>query len=101
MTSISRRDSVVRVAGLFWSIVLPRIGAAAITMPTQRIYVLREHVADKALLIHELTHIRQMRREGSLRFAVKYLWFLIAFGYWDNPYEIEAFARDGRGMRKT
>jgi hypothetical protein len=91
---------IVLVAGRFWSRVLPLIGAAAITMPNKRIYVLPEHMHDEALITHELVHIRQMDRDGVTKFVTLYLYYLVTRGYWENPYEIEAFERDGRGMRK-
>jgi hypothetical protein len=41
---------------------------------------------------HEDKHKEQWGREGRIRFAAKYLWYLISEGYWGNPYEIEARA---------
>jgi len=38
---------------------------------------------------HEECHKAQIRKEGFI-FYVKYIYFNILFGYWDNPYEIEA-----------
>lgn len=45
------------------------------------------------LRIHEETHIRQMKEDGKIWFTVKYLGYLIRYGYWDNPYEVEARGR--------
>jgi hypothetical protein len=39
---------------------------------------------------HELKHIEQMNKEGKILFSIKYLYYLIRFGYYKNPYEIEA-----------
>lgn len=39
---------------------------------------------------HEAFHIEQVKREGRLKFIVKYLWFNIRYGYKNNPYEVEA-----------
>ena len=39
---------------------------------------------------HELVHIEQIKREGKLKFLFKYLFYLIRYGYDNNPYEIEA-----------
>jgi hypothetical protein len=43
-----------------------------------------------ALERHEACHLRQMQRDGRLRYMVKYLWWLTWYGYRDNPYEVEA-----------
>lgn len=46
---------------------------------------------DNARLIrHELCHLRQIERDGRAKFAVRYMWWLLRYGYHDNPYEIEA-----------
>lgn len=55
-----------------------------------RIYILAEYKHDRGLLRHELAHIRQMQREGQLRYWVKYYWWMLTKGYAANPYEIEA-----------
>lgn len=39
---------------------------------------------------HEHCHIKQVLREGRLKFIVKYLYYNIKYGYKNNPYEIEA-----------
>ena len=39
---------------------------------------------------HENTHIQQVKRDGRLKFIFKYLWYLIRYGYKNNPYEVEA-----------
>lgn len=44
----------------------------------------------EVVLKHELTHVEQMKREGKVVFSIKYLYYLIKYGYWNNPYEIEA-----------
>jgi hypothetical protein len=88
----------VRIAGPFWSRALPLLGAAAVTMPNKRIYVLEQYADDSRLIYHETVHIKQMERDGVARFCVQYLWWLVRYGYWRNPYEIEAFHRDGRNM---
>ena len=43
---------------------------------------------------HEEKHLEQMAREGKLRFLLKYTWYLIRYGYLDNPYEQEARAAE-------
>ena len=41
---------------------------------------------------HEWIHIEQYRR-GYFKFVVTYLWYQITKGYKNNPYELEAWAR--------
>lgn len=42
------------------------------------------------LFRHELEHVYQVQREGWLKFHVKYLYWLIRYGYDHNPYELAA-----------
>lgn len=39
---------------------------------------------------HEACHIEQVKRDGRLKFIVKYLFYNIKYGYKNNPYEVEA-----------
>ena len=39
---------------------------------------------------HEACHIEQVKKEGRLKFIIKYLFYNIKYGYQNNPYEIEA-----------
>lgn len=81
-------------AGLFWRPMLHVLGAIAITMPWRRIYVLAEWQHDRVLQRHEMIHIEQMERDGTVRFCWRYLWWSARYGYRNNPYEIEAYARE-------
>jgi len=47
-------------------------------------------IRNRVLFRHELQHAYQIKREGVIKFYIKYLWFQIKYGYRDNPYEIEA-----------
>ena len=60
------------------------------------IYVLpgREH--DQRLLRHERKHIEQIERDGRLLFAIKYSWWALRYGYWKNPYEVQARAAESK-----
>ena len=53
-------------------------------------YVDEKSMADKKLRNHELKHIEQIERDGKLKFAFKYTYYQIRYGYKNNPYEIEA-----------
>ena len=43
-----------------------------------------------ALLRHERKHLEQMQRDGKLVYLIKYSYWILRYGYWNNPYEIEA-----------
>jgi hypothetical protein len=47
-----------------------------------------------------LVHLRQIQRDGPVRFTLTYAWWLLRYGYRANPYEIEAYSaeRPGRGL---
>ena len=54
--------------------------------------------ADKSqevLLPHEMIHVEQYKRYGFLNFIGLYLFYLLVYGYKDNPLEIEAITRGG------
>jgi hypothetical protein len=51
----------------------------------------KEDISDR-LFRHELEHIYQVRREGWLKFYIKYLYYQIRLGYRNIPYEVEARA---------
>ena len=42
------------------------------------------------LVKHEKVHIKQQLRGWLIGFYVKYLYYNIRYGYWNNPYEVEA-----------
>lgn len=55
------------------------------------IYVMpgSEHV--DWLIRHELKHLEQMERDGKVLFTIKYIWWLLRYGYYGpHPYEAEA-----------
>lgn len=58
------------------------------------IYVLPGHENDQRLLRHEAKHLEQIERDGRVVFSIKYLWWLVRYGYWRNPYEVEARAAE-------
>ena len=57
-------------------------------------YFLPGRLDDRRLVAHELKHLEQIERDGRALFTVKYLWWLCRYGYWLNPYEIEARAAE-------
>lgn len=49
-----------------------------------------EFAANPRLIKHELKHVEQYERLGFLSFLLKYLWFSLLYGYYNNPLEVEA-----------
>lgn len=45
---------------------------------------------NKRLVRHELQHIEQMKRLGKFKFAMLYTYYNLKYGYYNNPFEIEA-----------
>lgn len=39
---------------------------------------------------HELAHIEQYKKHGLLKFLFLYLWYSVKYGYYNNPFEVEA-----------
>lgn len=60
------------------------------------IYVLPGSENDERLLRHERCHLEQIERDGRILFSIKYLWWLCRYGYYMNPYEIEARAAESK-----
>ncbi len=50
----------------------------------------QQFIEDKRWLCHEIVHIQQWQKEGKIKFVLKYLYFSIIYGYYQNPYEKEA-----------
>jgi hypothetical protein len=53
-----------------------------------------EFLSNPRWVKHERAHIDQYRRYGTLRFLFLYLWYSIRFGYYNNPLEVEARAKE-------
>ena len=88
---MNRARIVVARGPIEW--VMRKIGLAGLAMPWRTVYLLTEFSAKADLIAHEMVHIEQMEREGRVRFCILYLWWLYRRGYWDNPFEIEAYER--------
>ncbi len=54
------------------------------------VYVLEGYQDNTRLLRHEMKHIEQIKRDGKVLFSVRYLWWFLRYGYYENPYEVEA-----------
>jgi hypothetical protein len=56
------------------------------------IYMVPGYEQHEALIRHERKHLEQMERDGKLVYLFKYSYWLLRYGYWNNPYEVEARA---------
>ena len=54
------------------------------------IYMWPGYETSHRLLRHEACHLEQIDRDGRIWFCVRYVAWLIRYGYRNNPYEIEA-----------
>lgn len=84
-----RLPFVIARGPIRWFLLASR--SVGIAMPWGRAYLLEPWHQDRLTRIHELVHLRQIKREGSVPFTCRYLWWLVRYGYWANPYEVEAY----------
>lgn len=68
-------------------------GFAAVTLPWRVVYVLDEYAHRRDVIAHERIHLDQIERDGPVKFTLLYLYFLVRYGYENNPFEIEAYAK--------
>lgn len=54
----------------------------------------KEFLQNQRWVRHEQVHLEQFQRYGMLRFLLLYTWYSIRFGYYNNPLEIEARAKE-------
>ena len=80
-----------RVKYDFWLFKLPGMGRwdGVTIYPWILLRPSRKIVTDR-LLRHEYQHILQVRQEGWFKFYLKYIWYNIKYGYFKNPYEVDA-----------
>lgn len=73
---------------------LCKMGLAAVTMPWKVVYIHPQYKTHMGLIRHEMVHVEQIDRDGPWMFTIKYLGWLVLYGYRDNPYEVEAYGRE-------
>lgn len=84
-----KQFEVVAASGLgLW--LMQKLGWYGWTSIWHTIYVRPEQINNQRLIKHEQAHAMQIQRDGYLWQPIKYTWYLIRYGYEDNPYEIEA-----------
>lgn len=79
-----------RIAGHRLAWCLRKLKAGGVTAPWGRYYLLPEYFDDEMMHCHERVHLKQMRKDGTLWFLVKWCWWCLRYGYAANPYEVEA-----------
>ena len=62
----------------------------AVTIGQTTYYSCSESLVTPRWRRHEDEHKRQWAAEGRIRFLVKYLWYQMKYGYYENPYELDA-----------
>lgn len=86
-----------RPANWFWEIFLKKTRLWAIPMPWRCVHVRRDIYSTsphlEVLRQHERVHYEQMEKDGTIRWHLRYFWWLALKGYRKNPYEVEAYQR--------
>ena len=54
------------------------------------IYVLPGYENNEQLLKHEKCHLKQIEDDGIIIFSLVYIYWTLQYGYYNNPYEVEA-----------
>ena len=84
-----QRFKTVKASGvILWT--LDRLGFIGWTSVWGVIYLHPDHVNNTRLIDHEQCHAMQMQRDGRVCMLIKYTYYLMRYGYKNNPYEIEA-----------
>lgn len=60
-----------------------------------------EFLKDDRWLKHELAHIEQYKKHGVVKFLALYLWYSIKYGYYNNPFEVEAREKEKEPFIRT
>lgn len=82
-----------------WYLLLGR-GIAAYTPWGTTYFINKKAMKSIKIRKHELKHAEQIRKEGIIKFGIKYAYFFVTRGYWNNPYEIECRKAMGLNSRK-
>ena len=83
------RTFVIAWGPIRWFLLASR--SVGIALPWGRAYLLEPWHQDRLTRVHELVHLRQIQRNGPVWFSIRYLWWGARYGYWKNPYEVEAY----------
>ena len=80
----------IKTAGRLATLFLDTFGFDATVSPWRTIYIRERFKNDQALLNHEMAHIAQIDRDGSLKFWTLCIWYYLRYGHKNSPIEIEA-----------
>jgi hypothetical protein len=82
---------IISAKGIY-SWFLFKFNYSAITMPWQTVHVRSDRIGPeyRKLIDHEMVHIDQINKYGSIRWTLLYLYYSMRYGYINNPLEIEA-----------
>tara|TARA_R110000868_G_scaffold290612_1_gene550815 strand:- start:1414 stop:1707 length:294 start_codon:yes stop_codon:yes gene_type:complete len=73
--------------------------SAGVVSPWRTIYLHPAFWDHPGIRAHELAHIEQIDRDGW-RFWPRCIWYVLRYGYWRSPYEIEARAAGDRAITR-
>lgn len=84
------------VQGKLAALLLKSHGAAIVFGKTIYLYNISktEFLSNPRLVRHELKHVEQYAQFGFLGFLMRYGWYSLRFGYYNNPLEKEARAAE-------
>ena len=54
------------------------------------VYAMPSWENNPSLIKHEMEHVRQLKEHGNFKFFLLYLYYNLRYGYWNNPFEIQA-----------
>lgn len=74
---------------------LPKKFVAVVLYP----FIFYKGYPDYRIIVHEHKHIEQIKHHGVIRFYLLYLYYTIKFGYWLNPFEIEARSAENKTVQ--
>jgi hypothetical protein len=80
----------IKIVNPFFEKVMNKVGFDGWTSFWGDIYVKPGYENDTSLIKHEQEHLEQIKKEGKLKFAIKYSYYYLRYGYCNNPYEIAA-----------
>lgn len=89
---IAGKYNIVRVLFL--------MGYVAFTCPFNKkvYYKNKEILNNKLIKAHEEVHLKQIDENGKIKFSLKYIYYLLRYGYKNNPYEVEARKKSWQKM---
>lgn len=76
---------------MFWRGFFSYLPFTAITISKDTAwYIDYKSLDNENLRKHEEVHMAQFEQHGWFKFVVKYLYYSCRYGYWNNPFEVEA-----------